>query len=148
MHNLLAGDEASDGGFTSEIMEERNKRLWLSLEAKRCSSCGAIIALPLPGCPHCKESTELREFTLSRTGTVFSVTHEHYYPTPEPPLGMATVNLDGGGRLTLQAADENVPLQVGDRVELVWRRLHNAGGRPNYFWKCRALEKLEKRDVE
>jgi len=144
LHDLLASDDVSDGGFTSEIMEERNKPLWLSLAAKRCRSCGAVIALPLPGCPHCQEPTELQEFFLSRTGTVFSVTHEHYYPTPEPPLGMATVNLDGGGRLTLQVADENKPLQVGDRVELVWRRLHKAGCRPNYFWKCRALAKLEK----
>jgi len=143
LHNLLASDEVSDGGFTSEIMEERNKQLWQSLEAKRCGSCGAIIALPLPGCPHCQESAKLQKITLSRTGTVFSVTHEHYYPTPEPPLGMATVNLDGGGRVTLQVADENTPLQVGDRVELVWRRLHHAGGRPNYFWKCRAVAKPE-----
>ena len=80
-------------------------------------------------------------------GTAFSITHEHYYPTPEPPLGMATVNLDGGGRLTLQIADENTPLQVGDRVELVFRRLHDAGGRPNYFWKCRALANPEQENA-
>lgn len=147
LQDLLTRDEESEGGFTSEIMEERNKPLWYSLAAKRCSSCGVVISLPLPGCPHCQEPTELQPVTLSRTGTVFSVTQEHYYPTPEPPLGMATVNLDGGGRLTLQVADEDTPLQAGDRVELVFRRLHSAGGRPNYFWKCRTVANPEKPDV-
>jgi len=147
-HDLLASDadsggtgveSRSRGGFSSEIMETRNGPLWFSLAAKRCSACGAVVALPLPACPHCPEPTQLEYHTLAKTGTVFAVTHEHYYPTPEPPLGMATVNLDSGGRLTVQVADENTPLQVGDPVELVLRRLHDAGGRPNYFWKCRAL---------
>jgi uncharacterized OB-fold protein len=140
LHGLHASPEEGDGGFTSEIMEERNKPLWFSLQAKRCDSCGAVLALPLPACPHCPEPTELREFRLARTGSVFSITHEHYYPTTEPPLGMAAVDLDGGGRLTLQVADEESPLVVGDGVELVFRRLHDAGGRPNYFWKCRSVK--------
>ena len=148
LHDLLVSDKDGNGGFTSEIMEWRNQPLWYSLAAKRCRSCGAVISLPLPGCPHCPETTELEAFTLSRTGTVFSVTHEYYYPTPEPPLGMATVDLDNGGRLTLQVADEFTPLQVGDKVELLLRRLHNAGGRPNYFWKCRAVSNLEKKNAK
>ena len=53
---------------------------------------------------------------------------------------MASVNLDGGGRLTVQIADENELLNIGDRVELVLRRIHDAGNYPNYFWKCRAVE--------
>jgi uncharacterized OB-fold protein len=148
LHNLLASDKDGDGGFTSEIMEQRNQPLWYALAAKRCLSCRTVIALPLPGCPHCPEATELEAFTLSRMGAVFSITHEHYYPTPEPPLGMATIDLDGGGRLTLQVADECTPLQVGDKVELVFRRLHNAGGRPNYFWKCRSVANLEKKNAK
>jgi len=148
LHDLVAGAGPASGGFTSEIMEERNKELWFGLQARRCSACGAVLTLPLPACPQCSEPTELVSQPLARTGTVFAVTHEHYYPTPEPPLGMATVDLDGGGRLTLQVADENVPLQVGDRVELVFRKLHDAGGRPNYFWKCRLVADREARDGE
>ena len=127
-------------GFSSEIMEERNKRLWFPLTAKRCRACGNVITLPLPGCPKCGEAGEreaFEEFPLARIGTVFAITHEHYFPTPEPPLGMAAVDLDGGGRLTLQVADEVETVKVGGRVVLVFRRIHDAGGRPNYFWKCR-----------
>ncbi|MFH1844761.1 MAG: 3-oxoacyl-[acyl-carrier-protein] synthase III C-terminal domain-containing protein [bacterium] len=139
LHDLHAGSARDSGGFTSEIMEERNRSLWFSLIARRCGTCDAVITLPLPNCPHCAEPTELADYPLATTGRVFAITHEHYYPTPEPPLGMATVDLQGGGRLTLQVADEDHPLQVGDRVELVFRRLHDAGDRPNYFWKCRAV---------
>ena len=143
VRGLLPGDGSSDAGFSSEIMEERNKSLWYGLRAKKCPSCGGVLTLPLRRCPHCADESGLIDFPLQRTGTVFAVTHEYYFPTPEPPLGMAVVNLDGGGRLTLQVADENESLVVGDRVELVFRRLHDAGHRPNYFWKCRKLTGAE-----
>ncbi|MBQ73495.1 MAG: hypothetical protein CMQ20_00565 [Gammaproteobacteria bacterium] len=126
-----------ENGFGSEIMEMRNRRLWRSLEAQRCLTCKTIITLPLPNCPICGWSSKRELFPLKRIGRIFSFTLEHYFPTPEPPLGMAIVDLDGGGRLTLQVADNQAPLRVNDRVELVFRRLHNAGRRPNYFWKAR-----------
>ncbi len=139
-HGLHAGAENMTSGFTSEIMAERNRRLWLNLRAQRCEICTTVVTLPLPLCPQCREQGKLEPFDLQRTGTVFAVTHEHYYPTPTPPLGMATVELDGGGRMTLQVADEHTPLEIGDRVELVFRRLHDAGNVPNYFWKCRSID--------
>ncbi len=143
VRGLLPGDGGGETAFSSEIMEERNKGLWYGLRAKKCPSCGGVVTLPLSRCPHCANESGLVDFPLQRTGTVFAVTHEYYFPTPEPPLGMAVVNLDGGGRLTLQVADENESMVVGDRVELVFRRLHDAGHRPNYFWKCRKLTNAE-----
>ena len=140
LHRLHEGERRPTEGFTSEIMSERNRELWLHLKAMKCSSCGNITTLPLPSCPQCKNENSFEPHRLARTGVVFAVTHEHYYPTPEPPLGMASVNLDGGGRLTVQIADENELLNIGDRVELVLRRIHDAGNYPNYFWKCRAVE--------
>ncbi len=140
LRRLHAGSEVNDNGFTSEAMAQRNRGLWRALVAKCCVSCETVMTLPLPTCPRCRKPTEFAPFPLRRKGTIFAVTHEHYYPTPEAPLGMATVELDRGGRLTLQVADENVPVRIGDRVELVLRRLHDAGNLPNYFWKCRPVE--------
>lgn len=143
LHGLHSGVEKVSEAFTSEIMSERNKELWLKLKAHRCSSCGAVTTLPLPSCPKCRDDSHLELFQLQRQGTVYAITHEHYFPTPEPPLGMAAVDLDGGGRLTVQIADENLPLKIGDLVELVFRRMHDAGNFPNYFWKCRSLNTEE-----
>ena len=131
--------DSRENMFSSEIMNERNKVLWRGLTARRCLTCSTVQTLPLPVCPHCKKPTDFSECKLQRTGTVFSITHEHYFPTPEPPLGMAIVELDGGGRMTIQVADENQPLKIDDRVELVFRRLHEARGIPQYFWKCRSI---------
>jgi len=48
------------------------------------------------------------------------------------------VDFDGGGRCTLEIADTVADeLDVGVRVEPVFRRLHTAGGVHNYFWKAR-----------
>ncbi|MFQ5423128.1 MAG: OB-fold domain-containing protein [Phycisphaerae bacterium] len=139
LHRLHAGADAEDPTFASEMMDERCKRLWRARVARRCLGCRTVLTLPLPTCPRCSKPTDFTEQRLQRHGTVFAVTHEHYVPTPEPPLGMAVVDLAGGGRLTLQVADEDTPLRIDDRVELVFRRLHGGGGRPNYFWKCRSL---------
>ena len=57
------------------------------------------------------------------------------------------VDLDGGGRCTLEVADARVAeLAVGDRVDLVFRRLFTAGGVHNYFWKARSAPSTDRED--
>ena len=74
---------------------------------------------------------------LARQGVVFTATREHYFPSPDAPTGMAVVDLDGGGRGVFQVADAPPDgLAVGARVRLVWRKYHDAGGFPHYFWKA------------
>ncbi|MEE8204941.1 MAG: OB-fold domain-containing protein, partial [Dehalococcoidales bacterium] len=59
---------------------------------------------------------------------------------PETPRPMAVVDLDSGGRMIMQMTDtEAGEAKVGLEVELVFRRLHQAGGFHNYYWKCRPL---------
>ena len=51
---------------------------------------------------------------------------------------MAVIDLEGGGRLYLQVADAaDGEVKIGTAVELTYRRLHEAGGNRNYFWKAR-----------
>jgi uncharacterized OB-fold protein len=62
--------------------------------------------------------------------------------SPSPPLIFAVVDFDGGGRLPLELTDvDSSEVQVGDRVELVFRRLSSADGIHNYFWKARPLRR-------
>ena len=54
---------------------------------------------------------------------------------------MVSIDLDGGGRLLVQMTDyEYEPVKIGDRVELVFRKMHEAGGYHNYYWKARPLQ--------
>ena len=58
-----------------------------------------------------------------------------------PPIVFAIVDFDGGGRgcpLELTDVDPDA-LQVGDRVEMTFRKLSTADGIHNYFWKARPV---------
>ena len=123
--------------FTSEALLERDKGRLLRLEASACDSCGSVYYIDVKRCPSCGAEGQFSRRRLSRCGKVFTYTREHYYPTPEPPLTMAVVDLDGGGRMTLQVADDDGSVGIGTPVELVLRKIHDALGQPNYFWKCR-----------
>ena len=51
---------------------------------------------------------------------------------------MVIVDLEGGGRLYLQATDfVEEEVQVGRPMQLTFRRLHEGGGNHNYYWKAR-----------
>jgi 3-hydroxy-3-methylglutaryl CoA synthase/uncharacterized OB-fold protein len=77
------------------------------------------------------------------TGTVVTFTVDRLAYSPSPPIVFAVVDFDaedGGGRLPMEltdvAADE---VRIGDRVEMTFRRLNQADGIQNYFWKARPL---------
>ena len=73
-------------------------------------------------------------------GTVAAFTIDRIAYSPSPPIVFAIVDFDGGGRLPIELTDVNADeLQVGDRVEMTFRRLFTADGIHNYFWKARPL---------
>jgi hydroxymethylglutaryl-CoA synthase len=73
-------------------------------------------------------------------GTVAAFTIDRIAYSPSPPIVFAIVDFDGGGRLPVELTDVNADeLQVGDRVEMTFRRLFGADGIQNYFWKARPI---------
>lgn len=74
-------------------------------------------------------------------GTVAIYTVDHLAYSPSPPVVQAVIDVDGGGRCTLEVADtEPDRLRVGARVGFTFRRLFTAGGVHDYFWKARLLD--------
>jgi hydroxymethylglutaryl-CoA synthase len=68
-------------------------------------------------------------------------TVDHLAYSPSPPVVQAVIDVDGGGRCTLEVADaEPGRLAVGSRVGFTFRRLFTAGGVHDYFWKARLYE--------
>jgi uncharacterized OB-fold protein len=80
------------------------------------------------------EAADGTPFRLSRQGTVLTRTVDRVYPLAEA-TGMAMVDLDDGVRFYCQVA-EGQEVEIGQRVELVPRRLHSGGGIVQYFWKA------------
>lgn len=111
--------------WTSPQLEARDAEFLHRLHGLKCE-CGFTQTIPTPACGHCG-STKREPVKLARTGRVFTFTHESYVP---PQVTMLVVDLDGGGRILVQQADEG-DAAIGARVRLVLRKLH-AG----YYWKA------------
>ena len=89
-------------------------------------------------CLRCRTQEQLDDARIARRGTVFTFTIDNLAPVAEHPMPMAVVDLDGGGRVYFQGTDCAAgDIAVGKRVQLTYRRLHEAGGKRNYFWKVR-----------
>ena len=129
--------------FTSEMMLERDKKSIIGLQANRCTKCGTLYYINSARCKHCGHD-QFEAATLSRTGTVFAFTREHYFPSPFPPVNMLVCDLDGGGRMTLQQTDTidqaYNKVQIGSRVRLVLRKMMPDGLKPDYFWKAQLMD--------
>jgi 3-hydroxy-3-methylglutaryl CoA synthase len=73
-------------------------------------------------------------------GTIAVFTIDRIAYSQSPPIVFAVVDFDGGGRLPVELTDvEADALQIGDKVEMTFRRLFTADGIHNYFWKARPL---------
>jgi uncharacterized OB-fold protein len=73
-------------------------------------------------------------------GTVKTFTIDRLSYSPSPPTVFAVVDFDEGGRLPVELTDVDASeVRVGDRVEMVFRRLSTADGIHNYFWKARPI---------
>jgi hydroxymethylglutaryl-CoA synthase len=114
---------------------KQDARLWGS----RCEACGLVQYPQEVVCMGCHAPGKTVEHKLRREGTVFTFTIDHLIgQVPEHPMPMVVVELDGGGRIYLQGTDcAEGDIAIGKRVRLTYRRLHQAGGNRNYYWKVR-----------
>jgi 3-hydroxy-3-methylglutaryl CoA synthase len=108
----------------------------LSLRGQQCRRCQAIQFPAQRVCETCFAKDEFDKVRLSdRIGRVVTYTFDFFFPTPDPPTIVTVTEVDGA-RLHLQLVN-CTPEQtaIGLPVELVFRRIHMGGGRPNYYWK-------------
>lgn len=109
------------------------------LQASRCRRCGTRHLPPARVCWNCggvDDMTTERLSDVPATIATFSIDRLAY--TPSPPLCVAAIDFDGGGRFMCELADADpASIAVGDRVQMTFRRMNTAGGVHNYFWKAR-----------
>ena len=108
----------------------------------RCDECGFTHLPPARLCRRCGTADRMSAAPMAALGgTVATYTVDHLAYSPSPPVVQAVINVDGGGRCTLEVADaEPDRLRVGARVEFSFRRLFTAGAVHDYFWKARLVE--------
>ena len=125
--------------FSSEMMQEREKDTLQYLKGLKCEKCGTIYYLKSTRCKKCK-AEKFSSVQLAKTGIVYTLTSEHYFPCSFPPIHMLVIDLDGGGRVTVQQTDtmylEKNKIEIGSKVRLVLRKMIENDAKPNYFWKA------------
>ncbi|MEZ4292819.1 MAG: OB-fold domain-containing protein [Myxococcota bacterium] len=128
-------DAGTNPGLSATILfRERDDDL--TFLGQRCQACSAIQFPAQRVCETCFAKDRFEKVPLAdRTGRVVTYTFDFFFPTPNPPTVVTIVDVDGA-RIHLQVV-EIAPedMKIGQEVEFVFRRIHESGGRPNYYWK-------------
>ena len=119
------------------------------LVASQCLRCGMRHLPPTRVCWQCRTTDRMTtERVSSANGTIATFSVDHLAHTPHPPLVVAVIDLDGGGRFSCEMTDvEAAEVAVGDRVEMTFRRLTTTAGIHNYFWKARPASRIVSEEV-
>lgn len=125
------------GAGLSATKHFRDRDYEVSLLAQRCRKCGQTQYPHQRVCFKCYAKDSFDQVRLSdKIGTLKSFTFDNFAGSPMPPL-VATVTDVEGARLYLQMTDTSLKeVKLDLPVELVFRKIHDAGGTPNYYWKC------------
>ena len=109
--------------------------------ASRCRDCGTRHLPPQRVCLKCGAVDHMEPERLADVpGTIATFTVDRLAYSPSPPTLLAVVDFDGGGRYRCELTDvDPAAVAIGDRVEMTFRRLYEADGVHNYFWKARPL---------
>lgn len=120
----------------------RSSEWKFGLNGSRCTQCGFVHMPPARVCRSCGAVDAVEKAPAAKlAGTVATFTVDHLAYSPSPPVVQVAVDVDGGGRCTLELADaEPDRLTVGARVGFTFRRLFTAGDVHDYFWKAVLLD--------
>jgi hydroxymethylglutaryl-CoA synthase len=138
---------AADDQGISATVQYRNRDENISFQGQICGNCGTHQFPKGRVCVRCGSKDEWAAYTYANcSGKVLTYTHDAFYPSPEPPTVATIIEVvlaDGnpGPRIHMQFADAPAKeVKTGLPVEFAFRRIHRAGRRPNYYWKCLPIQ--------
>ncbi|UCE85109.1 MAG: OB-fold domain-containing protein [Deltaproteobacteria bacterium] len=139
IRNLEASEFDRKGGQgVSATVHYRDRDQDISFRAHRCRRCGTQQFPFQRVCYGCFAKDDFDEVRLSdKPARILSYTFDYFAGSPDPPLAVVMVEAEGGCRVHLQMTDvspDEVKLDLP--VEFAFRKIHEFGGTPNYFWKC------------
>jgi hydroxymethylglutaryl-CoA synthase len=113
----------------------------LRLTGTKCKHCGTPQYPPQRVCVNCHTKDEVEPYSFTDVpAKVFSFSHDYVMQTADPPVTVAFVDFEGGGRIMCDMTDrELAAVKVGLPLEMTFRRLYYIGGIYNYWWKCQPV---------
>jgi hydroxymethylglutaryl-CoA synthase len=131
------GPARSAGDGVPATVQFRERDATIGFIGAQCTACGTQHFPPTRVCYRCYAKDQFRRVRLSdRGGKLLSFTLDYFFPSPELPLAAGMCEVEGGARVYLQLTNvDREQLRCDLPLEFVFRKIHGAGGRPNYFWK-------------
>ena len=118
---------------------QRSERWKYAFVGSRCQSCGAVNLPPQQVCVQCGAVDQMDSVPFAdETARIATYTIDHLAYSMQKPVIAAVVDFEVGGRFACELADvapESV--QIGQELEMTFRRLYTSDGVRNYFWKAR-----------
>jgi 3-hydroxy-3-methylglutaryl CoA synthase len=111
------------------------------LHGYRCLNCGKIQYPHQRVCISCQSRDSFESVKLAdKQANLFTFTLDYLNADPDPPSVMSVVDFEGGGRAFLMMTDRNPgDVRIEQPVEMTFRRMYEAEGFTNYYWKCRPI---------
>jgi uncharacterized OB-fold protein len=122
----------------------RERKSILALRGVKCRKCGTPQYPPARVCAVCQSKDDFEDYKFSRRrGQIFTFTIDYLQTTRDPPGINGVIDFDGGGRILCEFTDCTPDMvQVGLSVEMTFRKLYEAEGISNYFWKAKPMGTL------
>jgi 3-hydroxy-3-methylglutaryl CoA synthase len=136
--NLSASEwPTPTGPGLSATIHFRERNDDIAFCGQQCNACGGVQFPAQRICERCFARDDFHTVALAeKTGHVLTYTMDYFFPTPNPPTLVAVCEIEGA-RAYLQIVDcAPDDISIGLPVEFTFRRIHESGGRPNYYWKA------------
>jgi len=119
----------------------RERRSVLAFYGNRCKQCGAVQYPPQRVCVNCQAKDYAEDYRLSdKQGRIFTYGIDYLTSSKDPPVVIAAVDFEGGGRIMCEVTDcKPDEAKIGLPVQMCFRKLGQRGGIYNYFWKARPV---------
>jgi hydroxymethylglutaryl-CoA synthase len=113
---------------------ERNLRFY----AAKCRACGTVQYPPQRVCTKCQTRDDFTHVRLAdKPAKLFTYALDYIAGSVDVPLAVCIVNFVGGGRALMTMTDRVVEeIDIDMPLEMSFRKLYEAEGIHNYFWKC------------
>ncbi len=129
----------ADASALTVLWRENNQLM--RFHGSKCKSCGTVQYPIQRVCAQCQAKDQYEEVKLAdKTGILFTFSMDERAMVKDLPNVMGIVDFDIGGRYYCIVTDRDPnKLEVGTKMEMTFRNLHDGSGIHNYCWKARPV---------
>ena len=118
----------------------RNRDRNIRFFGVKCKTCGACLYPPVRICVNCQTKDNFEPYQFSdKKAKLFTYSYDFIGRTKDPPVIIAYIDFEGGGRARVVMADGDIgDLKSGLTLEMSFRKLYTDTneGIHDYYWKC------------